>query len=532
MKILFSRAVSSSLSALTISAFVLSPFAVLVSAPLAFADSSAVTTELATNVTSTDATLNGTNGATDASGHSFWVSLAPAFDTSTSNIPAGVYSTPDLGAISAGSAFTAQLSSVPGLPAITANTAYYFVAWSNINGTWSPGTIQTFTTGPTPALAAQDFGVMNVSGVKGYTAGFGLTGASLVGATSIVTQLYSGTTLLQTDTASNLSLFSSFTQFSSPFDVSGTFNYPADGYWTNVRGAEYGQTLIPTKVVATVTLADGSIVTAENDTLTGDPATIMPAPVLAAPVLVSPANGSATTTLGQTGASWASVTDVAGGITYVFQSSTSSSTNPDGSFATPAYTSPAQTALSISTAGTPTGTYYWHVQATDANSIASAWSVTSMFTVDNTGATGTIGGGVTGGQSATGDLAVTSVTAVQTSAIADGTFTNGWKYLFNITVPTDETNLSMKFADWMSTVGSSIIPVAGNMRISSAQADNAGATVLLTAANTYATPALHMTGDLNSSTPGLQVQIEVDAAVPPGSVNGAYTTSYGVQTLP
>ena len=133
----------------------------------------------------------------------------------------------------------------------------------------------SFTTGPSAlpgVLAAQDFGTMNFSsGVNGYTAGFGVTGTDLTGATSIVVKLYSGATLLQTNTAINPAEFPGATQFSSPFDVFGTFNYVTDGYWTNVRGAEYGQTLIPTSVVATVTLGNGKVVTATNSTLTGTP---------------------------------------------------------------------------------------------------------------------------------------------------------------------------------------------------------------------------------------------------------------------
>ena len=129
-------------------------------------------------------------------------------------------------------------------------------------------------------LSAEDFGVMNVSGVQGYTAGFGLTDATFVGIQSMVTQLYASTTLLQTDTlnvgAAIVSSTITGTQISSPFDVCGTFNYVTDKYWTNVRGVEYGQTLVPTKVVATATLANGKVVTAENDNLTGDPTTICP----------------------------------------------------------------------------------------------------------------------------------------------------------------------------------------------------------------------------------------------------------------
>ena len=144
---------------------------------------------------------------------------------------------------------------------------------------------------------------------------------------------------------------------------------------------------------------------------------------------------------------------------------------------------------------------------------------------------GTIGGDVTGTPPA-GALAVTSITPGQTNATADNTFTNGLSYTFNITVPSNEPNVAMKFADWMNTTASSTMPTANNMRISSAQADNSGATVLLTAANTYSSPALHITGDLNPAMPGMQVQILVEVKIPANTVNGLYTTSYGVQTQP
>jgi hypothetical protein len=132
-------------------------------------------------------------------------------------------------------------------------------------------------------LEAEDFGVVNYDTglgiLKGYTAGFGLTEGTLASSTSVVVKLYgAGDQLLQTNTA-NIVKFNqdiTGTQFSSPFDVSGTFDYVTDGYWTNVREAEYGQSVPATKVVATVTLANGNVVTAENTMLVGDPTTIYP----------------------------------------------------------------------------------------------------------------------------------------------------------------------------------------------------------------------------------------------------------------
>jgi len=132
-------------------------------------------------------------------------------------------------------------------------------------------------------LSAEDFGVVSydtgLGMLKGYTAGFGLTDATFAGVQSVVVQLYSGSTLLQTNTAilPKFNADITGTQFSSPFDVSGTFGYVADGYWTNVRETpQYGQSVPATRVVATVTLANGKVVTAENTNPTGDPTTIYP----------------------------------------------------------------------------------------------------------------------------------------------------------------------------------------------------------------------------------------------------------------
>ena len=68
------------------------------------------------------------------------------------------------------------------------------------------------------------------------------------------------------------------------------------------------------------------------------------------------------------------------------------------------------------------------------------------------------------------------------------------------------------------------------MRISSAQADNAGATIDVLAANTYTTPNLHMTMDLDPLTAGIQVDIMTEVRIPVGTANGSYSTNYGVKS--
>jgi len=156
------------------------------------------------------------------------------------------------------------------------------------SGTWVSVSGSAMALG---TLMAEDFGVVNydtgLGMLKGYTAGFGLTDATFTGATSVVVKLYSGTNLLQTNTAilSKFNADLTGTQFSSPFDVSGNFDYATDGYWTNVREIQYGQSEAATKVVATVTLSNGKVVMAENINLTGDPTSIFPP---APPTLTTP----------------------------------------------------------------------------------------------------------------------------------------------------------------------------------------------------------------------------------------------------
>lgn len=133
----------------------------------------------------------------------------------------------------------------------------------------------------TGSLAAEDFGVVNYDTgfgtLKGYSAGFGLTNATFEDAQSVVVKLYAGDVLLQTNTATaKLGQTIMGSQISSPFDVSGNFNYAADEYWVNVHESQYGQSVPATRVVATVTLEDGTIFMATNSTLTGDPTTIYP----------------------------------------------------------------------------------------------------------------------------------------------------------------------------------------------------------------------------------------------------------------
>ncbi|NLF35527.1 MAG: hypothetical protein GX585_06135, partial [Clostridiales bacterium] len=137
-----------------------------------------------------------------------------------------------------------------------------------------------------PSILISDFGYWDQSGVRGLSAGVGATNFNFNQATDIKLELFDGNTLLQTDTAPVGSpLFTQhYTSISGPFDIFGTFDYTTDFYpgtgptpnWSNARESEYGQTLIPTKVVATVTLPGDVILTAVRENPTGDRTTILP----------------------------------------------------------------------------------------------------------------------------------------------------------------------------------------------------------------------------------------------------------------
>ncbi len=131
----------------------------------------------------------------------------------------------------------------------------------------------------------------------------------------------------------------------------------------------------------------------------------------------------------------------------------------------------------------------------------------------------------------TASLAVTGIDAIKTYATADDTYANGWSWKYKITVPTTETQFSMKFSDFVS--GANTILAGNNIRIYSTQA-SANATdataVTITAADTYTT-AIVLDADLEPATPGRQIEVTVEMKVPAGSAGGSYSASYGVQSL-
>ncbi len=139
---------------------------------------------------------------------------------------------------------------------------------------------------------------------------------------------------------------------------------------------------------------------------------------------------------------------------------------------------------------------------------------------------------------ADGVLEITAVSAEKTYAQADGDFAHGWKWLFSVTIPSNEPVLQMKFGNWTSASGT--VPVAGNVRFYSAQSSNSASSesaIIVGAADVYGSvmnllPSTNAAFDLSTSTAGRQIQITVEARIPAGSVGGSYSTNYGLSTNP
>jgi hypothetical protein len=120
---------------------------------------------------------------------------------------------------------------------------------------------------------------------------------------------------------------------------------------------------------------------------------------------------------------------------------------------------------------------------------------------------------------------VTQIDRVKTYAEADGTYANGWEWIFYITAPTDETEFAMRFKDWTS--GSSTIEADDNIRYMSNEATDTS-WVDIVEAEVF--PAVIILDEDLSSNPGRQFEVTVQARIPEGSAGGSYSTSYDVQT--
>ncbi|NOX66349.1 MAG: hypothetical protein GXO85_11325, partial [Chlorobi bacterium] len=169
---------------------------------------------------------------------------------------------------------------------------------------------------------------------------------------------------------------------------------------------------------------------------------------------------------------------------------------------------------------------------TKADATALGLHVYNVIVISSTGNTAniTVAYNVKADFDDTAELGVTSIVASSTMATADDTFEHGWSWVFNITVPTNETQFKMEFSDFIS--GADSIVAANNIRFYSAQSSDSYSTstaTMITAANTYS-DAITLDTDLEPATPGRQIKVIVEMKVPAGSAGGAYSAGYGVSS--
>jgi hypothetical protein len=209
--------------------------------------------------------------------------------------------------------------------------------------------------------------------------------------------------------------------------------------------------------------------------------------------------------------------------TLVINGGTSTGTDTGGTS-----TTTSNTGGNTNTGGTATTTDTGNTTGNNNN------TGTTTTTNNNTGTTtsttdgninGDVQGGTTGEQN--GVLTVTGIDQVRSTAVADGTIEHGWKWVFHVTVPSNERNLQLAFDNWMHTNHINSISPANNMRVSSTQAN--GNNILVESANGYTIPMMLLT-DLNPTLPGIQADVTVEMGVPIGSVNGAYSTTYHIKS--
>jgi IPT/TIG domain len=377
-------------------------FATIVSA------STAPTTNAATAVTSTDATLNGTNGDTAATDSSFWVSTS-TFSTASSTPPAGVYSTPDLGAQGANASFSAALSSAVGMPAVTPDTTYFFAAWSSTDGgtTWNPGAVMSFTTSAAATSTPAAPTVTGIAPTSGSTAGgtaVTITGTGFTGATAVD---FGSTPATITATTS---------------DTSITATSPVDA--------------IAGPVDVTVTTPNGTSATSSADRFTYTAPATSTAPVISN-VAVSDIGTSTAMVTWNT--DQASVGDVAYGTTTAYGSTTALETS--------ATTTHSATLSALS------GNTLYHFQVSAGNGTATSTSADMTFST------------------ASSSLAIDNTTSIQSSGVADNTFADGWEWDVNFSIPVTQNAFRIRFSDWGNA--SSSFPTADDVQIWSPQSTNA-----------------------------------------------------------
>lgn len=122
-----------------------------------------------------------------------------------------------------------------------------------------------------------------------------------------------------------------------------------------------------------------------------------------------------------------------------------------------------------------------------------------------------------------GAIDINSLNMTKAAAKADGTFENGWEWVYDITVWDEEDdNLQMKFGQWGS--GANAMNSAGNVRFS---VDNGATWTEIVGNDVYS--SLVAVSDANVGSSGIQARIVVQTKVPKGTLMGSYGAGYSIR---
>ncbi|HEX8993947.1 MAG TPA: Ig-like domain-containing protein [Candidatus Paceibacterota bacterium] len=177
----------------------------------------------------------------------------------------------------------------------------------------------------------------------------------------------------------------------------------------------------------------------------------------------------------------------------------------------------------------PATKYHFRVNATDATGKI-ATSSDQTFTTLSASSTASTTASTT---ATTTPLAVTSVSAVQASGVANDSFGNGWHWILHLTIPVAEQALRIRFTDFIASTGSGTIPAKSNIRIHTPQSSNAASSsAAIMAKGIGFSEWLYLTSDTSTTTPGIQADLNVEVKIPHSALNGSYSTTYTVESLP
>lgn len=181
-------------------------------------------------------------------------------------------------------------------------------------------------------------------------------------------------------------------------------------------------------------------------------------------------------------------------------------------------TTTASTSQSVTLDNLNPGTLY-HFTITAAGASSTGTTTDRVFTTQST-STGT-----------STPLAVTGIDAVDTTAVANNSFSDGWEWVMHLTVPDNEDAFRIKFSDW--TMGNTSFPANGNIKVYSTQSSNASTTdSAITETGNGFSDWLYLNGDTSSTTPGRQIDLHILVKIPVGTAAGSYTTAFTAQSWP